>query len=84
MKIYKVLIVTGLKEDKMTSKCVYCKTELTDGRAVDVCTPCGRGIWGEKMFQAIISNMGTARDKGDLYQGSVTSLKPSQGSTEAF
>lgn len=64
---------TNPKEDKMTNKCVYCKAEITDNRAVDVCTPCGHGIWGQKMFQAIISNMGSARDKGDLYQGSVTS-----------
>jgi hypothetical protein len=57
----------------MVTKCVYCKAEITDGRAVDVCTHCGIGIWGEKMFQTIINNMGAARDKGDLYQGSVTS-----------
>ena len=25
------------------------------------------------MFQAIVNSMGSARDKGDLYQGSVTS-----------
>jgi len=68
----------------MTNKCVYCKAEIIDNRALDVCTPCGKGIWGEKMFQAIVSNMGTARDKGDLYQGSVTSVKSSMGSTEAF
>ena len=57
------------------SKCVYCKGEIDDGRAVDVCNKCGVGVWGEKMFQAIIENMGKARDVGDLYQGSVTSLK---------
>jgi len=66
------------------NKCVYCKSEITDGRAVDVCSPCGKGIWGEKMFQAIISNMDVARDKGDLYQGSVTLVKTGLGSTEAF
>lgn len=56
-------------------KCVYCKGEINDDRAVDVCNKCGVGVWGEKMFQAIIDNMGKARDVGDLYQGSVTSLK---------
>ncbi len=58
----------------MVNKCVYCKREISDDRAVDVCTPCGHGIWGEKMFKAIIDNMGSARAKGDLYQGNVTSL----------
>jgi hypothetical protein len=73
-----------VKKLKMVNKCVYCKAEITDNRAVDVCSPCGRGIWGDKMFQAIISNMGVAREKGDLYQGSVTSVKTGLGSTEAF
>ena len=61
----------------MANKCVYCKSEISDGRAVDVCTPCGHQIWGQKMFQAIIDNMGNARKNGDLYQGSVTSSKHS-------
>ncbi len=59
----------------MVNKCVYCKGEINDDRAVDVCNKCGVGVWGEKMFQTIIDNMGKARDVGDLYQGSVTSLK---------
>ena len=58
----------------MVNKCVYCKREISDDRAVDVCTPCGHGIWGEKMFQAIIDNMGNAKKKGDLFQGNVTSV----------
>jgi hypothetical protein len=57
----------------MVSKCSFCKVELTDDRAIEVCDKCGHGIWGPKMFGAIISNMGSAREKGDLYQGSVTS-----------
>ncbi len=56
----------------MSSKCVYCKADLLDGRAVDVCDNCGVGIWGKKMFQTIVDNMDTARKKGDLFQGSVT------------
>ncbi len=59
----------------MTNVCVYCKREITDGRAVDVCNACGVGVWGEKMFQAIVDNMSHARESGDLYQGSVTSSK---------
>ena len=59
----------------MANKCVYCRTEITDNRAMEICTPCGNQVWGSKMFQAIISNNNSARDRGDLYQGSVTSNK---------
>ncbi len=64
-----------MKRDYKMGKCVYCKGEIGDDRAVDVCNRCGVGVWGEKMFQAILDNMGNAREKGDLFQGSVTSLK---------
>jgi len=50
-------------------KCVYCKCEIEDDRAVDVCSKCGVRVWGEKMFQTIINNMGNAKEKGDLHQG---------------
>jgi hypothetical protein len=50
-------------------KCVYCKCQIDDDRAVDVCDRCGKGVWGEKMFQAIKGNMGEAKVKGDLHQG---------------
>ena len=52
-------------------KCVYCRCELGDERAVSVCDECGHKIWGSKMFKAIKDNMGSAREKGDLFQGSV-------------
>jgi uncharacterized UBP type Zn finger protein len=55
------------KEDK----CVYCKKAIGDNRAVSVCDQCGIGVWGERMFRAIIQNMGAARTRGDLDQGSV-------------
>jgi hypothetical protein len=59
------------QEDKKMAKCVYCKNDIADGRAVDVCDRCGVGVWGEKMFKAIIQNMDTAKQKGDLMQGSI-------------
>ena len=52
-------------------KCVYCRGEIMDDRAVDVCDRCGVGVWGPKMFKAIRDGMDNAREKGDLMQGSV-------------
>lgn len=50
----------------MAKKCVYCNASIDDGRALDVCDCCGRGVWGEKMFRTIVKNMDDAREKGDL------------------
>ncbi|MFH1307487.1 MAG: hypothetical protein ABIH72_01395 [archaeon] len=55
----------------MTKRCVYCKGLIEDDRAVDVCDRCGIGVWGDRMFKAIIDNMNGAREKGDLDQGLV-------------
>lgn len=52
-------------------KCIYCHVEISDGSVVDFCENCGRGAFGEKMFNAIVKNMENARDKGDLEQGSI-------------
>ena len=59
----------------MAKKCIYCKTEVDENSVVDVCARCGVGVWGEKMFKAIIQNMENARTAGDLHQGSVTDPK---------
>ncbi len=58
----------------MTKKCSFCKAEISDDSAFEVCKTCGHKIWGEKMFNAIDDNMKKARDVGDLYQGSVTDV----------
>lgn len=55
----------------MANRCVYCKREIDDDRAVSVCDSCGKNVWGDKMFGAIKENMGNAKEKGDLFQGSV-------------
>jgi len=55
----------------MMGKCVYCKNSIEDDRAVDVCDMCGRKVWGDKMFSAIKENMGWAKTRGDLEQGSI-------------
>ncbi len=54
-------------------KCVYCNCQLENESVIDVCKNCGKGVWGEKMFNAIVDNMKRAKDKGDLNQGSVYS-----------
>ena len=56
----------------MVKKCVYCKCELSEERVVDFCDVCGKGVFGEKMLDAIIQNMEYAKEKGDLHQGSVS------------
>lgn len=53
-------------------KCIYCKREIPEDSVIDFCTPCGRGVWGDKMLQAIINSMEKARDEGNLDQGSVS------------
>ncbi len=52
-------------------KCVYCGVEVAEESVIDFCEGCGKGVWGEKMFRAIVQNMEDARDKGDLNQGSI-------------
>lgn len=56
----------------MAKNCIYCKTALDQDSVIDVCVRCGVGVWGEKMFAAIVENMESARDSGNLFQGSVT------------
>lgn len=56
----------------MVKKCIYCKTEISDDSVIDFCKRCGVGVWGEKMFQAIVDSMENARSSGNLNQGSIT------------
>jgi hypothetical protein len=53
----------------MTKKCIYCKQEIDQDSVVDFCKKCGVGVWGEKMFNAIVKSMEDARSTGDLFQG---------------
>lgn len=50
----------------MTKKCIYCSEEVPNERVIDFCDTCGKNVWGERMFQTIVSNMEDAREKGDL------------------
>ena len=51
----------------MTKKCIYCACEISEESVVDFCEWCGKGVWGVKMFEAIVQNMEEARSRGDLY-----------------
>ena len=55
----------------MVKRCCFCKSELVEEWAFEVCERCGHGIWSEKMFNAIRENMERAKKSGDLFQGSV-------------
>lgn len=59
----------------MSKKCMYCKCEIPSESVVDFCEKCGVGVWGHKMFKAIIQNMEDARDSGNLHQGLITDSK---------
>lgn len=50
----------------MSKKCIYCKKEIDDESVIDFCEKCGIGVWGEKMFNAIVKNMEDAKDKGNI------------------
>ena len=50
----------------MTKKCIYCGAEISQNSVIDFCDKCGKGVWGEKMFNAIVQNMENARERGDL------------------
>lgn len=62
----------------MTKKCIYCGSEIHEASVIDFCSRCGIGVWGEKMFNAILSSMEDARDRGDL----LNTEKPSEKEIE--
>jgi len=50
----------------MSKKCLYCQCELATDSVIDFCEKCGKKVWGEKMFKAIVENMENARANNDL------------------
>ncbi|MFQ5531409.1 MAG: hypothetical protein ACE5ES_02225 [Candidatus Nanoarchaeia archaeon] len=57
----------------MQKKCIYCNSNIFDGSVIDFCEPCGKGVFGEKMFKTIVQNMENARENNDLCN---TNLNP--------
>jgi len=50
----------------MPKKCIYCKKEIDELSVIDFCERCGIGVWGERMFNAILQNMKDAQEKGNI------------------
>ena len=50
----------------MVKKCIYCKADVSDDSVIDFCERCGKNVWGDKMFNAIVENMENARANEDL------------------
>ena len=50
----------------MSKKCIYCRKDIEETSVIDVCEPCGIGVWGRKMFGTIVRKMEDARDRDDL------------------
>lgn len=50
-------------------KCIYCKSDIDSERVIDFCDRCGKSVFGERMFNAIVQNMKDAKKRGDLEQG---------------
>jgi len=46
--------------------CMYCKKEINDDSVIDFCETCGKGVWGDRMFNAIVENMKNAKKNGDI------------------
>jgi len=53
-------------------KCIYCNSDVEENSVIDFCEKCGKKVFGDKMFNAILKNMENAKNKGDLNQGSVS------------
>ena len=66
----------------MVKKCIYCGAEVPDKSIVDFCERCGKNVFGEKMFNAIVQNMENARANGDLCHDNMLTEIPRE--TEEF
>ena len=58
----------------MVKKCIYCNAEVASESVIDFCDKCGKSVWGEKMFNAIVENMENARENNDLLPPSFSGI----------
>lgn len=66
-------------------KCIYCKKEISDVSVIDFCEPCGVGVWGKKMFDAIRKNMEDASETGNLVSTNMNpNFEGNDGKKELF
>ena len=66
----------------MVKKCIYCSSEISDESVIDFCEKCGKSVWGEKMFNAIVENMNNAKENGDLCHNRVDDTEKFKSSIE--
>jgi len=68
----------------MVKKCIYCGAEIPDSSVIDFCEKCGKNVWGERMFNAIVQNMEEAREKGDLCHHTIEEFPRETSGFESF
>lgn len=52
--------------------CVYCKSEISHERTMQICDRCGCKVWGAKMFEAILRGTDDEKTKGNMELGRVS------------
>jgi len=63
------LSIKNKRRKRGMKRCIYCGTPIEDKSVIDFCEKCGVGVFGPKMFNAIVQNMQEAERRGDLQQG---------------